>query len=1098
MDVTHALQILIRGKNLAGPALKGAGVNVSSLVKTVLRAGAGLKALGAIGTKAIGVGLTGAVGAATSSFQGLVSVLGMAAKGALALGAAVATITSALVAGAAAAIPYATALEGMYDTMIGIAGDAAPAMLQSLRESSAFMVTERNLLKQHNMAYMLIGDTLSKRMPEAYEYLSKVARATGDKVDWLMERLTRSIGRLSTRWMAYLGTVVPIEEATARAAEMFGKEADALTYAEKQAGMLDRALAKLRARTAAMPEVLGTTTQLLAQAKAGFKDIWGEIGRHFLPVARSALEVVIKLQTGFRALISEGGALYVPIRKLAAAFSVLFDILGELIGRFDDVEKEATSKLEGFANRMIETAWKAIEWGAHIITNLAAGIIKGASYALTAAMNFVSSLLEWWLAPGSAPRIVSNILDWGASAFTEYLRGFSMAQFDVLEGVQRPLKRALKVLMNLELLSPVEMGETFIDLSGEMAAALEEFGRTGQVAGDIFERLAEVGGGYGESIAELFRRQLTLATAVERLAKAEERLTRARKAEEAAGVKLSKQAREYNKLVRAGADPAVLKAKLAEVKASYASLVAAREETVEAEEAKEAAEKAKKEAAERVKLQERLLNQLIEMGEAMADLAKARKKAAEEAEDGYVMPPIEWPDMYPVPLDEAFAALKESIRAKFEALWADIRQQWEESGVAKAIEDLGAAFDRLKAVAGPAWEWITDNVLTPFREWVAEDAWPWIVEQWEGWRRWWEEDAPIIKERLEEIGDAVSDWVDENVFEWALEEWRKWRLWWYAHGPEITSAFEILLATSGRLMEGFLNIFLVFLGTSTRELRDWAEVEWPDIWAIAEGSFGGFWKITQIMAEGGMKEIRLAISLGARLIHRDWEGAQIKLQQMISTGWDTLNRLSGERLAELGRIVQGYIDDPSTFQQAGRNLITRMIAGMTVAAVEWITRTREMISDVKDRISDEWKSFYRLGTDIVMAIGDGISDKANSLASIIRNVVNNAIQAAKNALGMRSPSRVFTEMGENLALAFAQGIDTMAATPAVAVGQMAMGAVGAAGGVTPGAGVGAGGATYYITNQFGTDSVRSDADVLAIADAQQRALELQGVRGRIM
>ena len=76
--------------------------------------------------------------------------------------------------------------------------------------------------------------------------------------------------------------------------------------------------------------------------------------------------------------------------------------------------------------------------------------------------TFIASLLAHWLAPGSAPLIASNIVDWGSSAFTEFLRGFTMADFDILEGVQRPLKRALKVLVGLEMLGEEAGYEMFL------------------------------------------------------------------------------------------------------------------------------------------------------------------------------------------------------------------------------------------------------------------------------------------------------------------------------------------------------------------------------------------------------------------------------------------------------------------------------------------------------------------------------------------------------------------------------------------------------------------------------------------------------------
>lgn len=1101
MDVTHALTILIKGKNLAGPALKDAGNLIAGLTKFVTNAGKGLVDLTKLGISAFETGISVPAQLAASVLSVLGTALGLTATAALGLGAALASVATAIASATAAATPYTAELEGMRKAFWGIAGEAAPAMLQALRESSAFMVTEKGLIQAYNQSYMLLGKTLSARLPEAFQYLSKVAVATGDNVEYLMERLVMSVGRLSTRWMAYIGTVVEVDEATARAAKMFGKAADELSREEIQAGMLDGVLKKLEARVSAMPDVLGSTTQMLQALRAGFKDLVAEWTTHFLPVVRSLYTVVSMLETAFRKLIGEGGALYIPIRKLSAAFSVLFDILGEVVGKVIDLDETASSRLEGFANRILSIAWHAIEWGATIVTNLAAGIIRGASQALTAAMNFVARLLEHWLAPGSAPLIVSNILDWGASAFTEFLRGFTMAQFDVLEGVQAPLKRALRVLTDLELLTPIKAGEQFIGLSEDLAAAIAEFGRTGRITGDIFEKLAAVGGGYGESIAELLRRQLDLATAVERLAAAEERLKRARDGEEKANIRLSQAAREYNKLVRQGADPAVLKAKLAQVEASYDSLVAAREETEAAEDAREAAADQVKEQQERVKLQERLLNQLIEMGQALVDLRKAEER---EAEEGVEIPPIEWPDVYPVPIDQAFEDLKNSIRKKFEELWGTLTRIWEESGAYAAIQRLGEAWNRLKEAMAPVidwlgekWDalknwwkengpkisgWINEHLIQPLTSWISDDAWPWVVEQWDKWSAWWKENGPGIKQGIADAASAVYDWIKENVFDWAVQEWDKWVDWWEEDSPVIEGAVDTLKTKFG-------------------ELLDYLEIEftpiWDKTWHACGIAFQTWWKLVQIAAEGGMQNLRHSITLAAYLIQGDWEGAMGQLRKINQTNWDTLNRMTGGKLYELFQSIDSFVKDPMKFLAIGRDLVGKIAEGVGSSFWNLTSKVREAISDAARSALNAMWEFTSVGWNIITSIADSIRNNAWKVARALRDVIDDAIRAIRNALGLWSPSRVFVAIGEDVAESFALGIQQMSGEAALATEQMANMSIAATTGYGGAGAAPAAGSTYYITNKFGPDSVRSDRDIIAITEAIERSLTLRGVRNLV-
>lgn len=1059
MVVTHALQLLITGKSLAGPALKTAGDAVASLSKRVEEAGGALTSFGSIGKTVFKIVALGAAAAAAAVISLVTSLLGLPA----ALGAATSKITD-----------YAAELKLARDAMWAITGEAMPAMVQALKESSAFMTEEKILLGEYHKAYMLLGQDMATRVPEAMGYLTKVAALTGDTVENLTTRMFRSVGRLSTRWMAYIGVVVTVEEATAHACEMFGKTADALTYEEKQAGMLDRTLAKLAARTSILPDIMGSTKQMSEALKVSWKDLWAEVTTHLLPVAGALYKILLKLTTTWKRLVTEGGALYGPIRKVTAAFTVLLEILGELLDKALEVESAATGALERFADNIISMAWKAVQWGSNIVVNLATGIIRGASTALIAAMNFISSLLAHWLAPGSAPLVVSNILDWGASAFTEFLRGFTMADFDILEGVQGPLKRALRVLVDLGEMGQIEAGEYFINLSEAMAEAIA----TGD-PGAVFAQLAQIPGGYGESLAELYRRQLDLGAAVERLARAEARLAAARKAEEATGVTLSKQAREYNKLAQAGASPAVLAAKLAQVKASYAALVAAREETAAAEEEEDAAQALVKWQKQQVRLQERLLDQLIAMGQAFADLIPGDGDGDGDGDDPFVVPPIVWPEGYLVPVDTAFEALKESIRAKFAALWADLKSQWEESGVGQSIADLKARWDEfsantlvpLKAKLGEVW--------ATFRGWVTDAAWPWVTTQWGKWSAWWDVHGPDIIKWLLGIGDAP--WSYKNLWGWVVKEWDKWVAWWEKEGPVITEA----IAAIGTFLGGLLGDLWMWVTSGTG---------WEGVWAAAVTIFEGFFTKVQILASFGMAQLRNWISLGLRILEGDWEGAWEALKTISGTTLKAINDLTDGKFVELVTILGNFI---GSFAQKGAELGRALIDGI---ASKWES-LRIFVCDLPRRIAEailgeKWR-VANAGHQIMDALRDAVYQKAQDITNALRDVIKRAIDAAKAALGISSRSKVFYAFGQNIATAFTAGIENLAHEPTLAVTQMTSFT-----GVTAQSVVGRQQQGYAATpivihNHFGRDSVRSTQDILMIADQIQRSLELKGVRSRI-
>lgn len=65
---------------------------------------------------------------------------------------------------------------------------------------------------------------------------------------------------------------------------------------------------------------------------------------------------------------------------------------------------------------------------------------------------------------------------------------------------------------------------------------------------------------------------------------------------------------------------------------------------------------------------------------------------------------------------------------------------------------------------------------------------------------------------------------------------------------------------------------------------------------------------------------------------------------------------------------------------------------------------------------------FQAGVNVINGLRNGIASAANSLLAYIANLASRIASAFKNALGIRSPSRVFTEFGRNISEGLALGI----------------------------------------------------------------------------
>ncbi len=215
------------------------------------------------------------------NIRGSFGGLGVAAAAA---GTAVIGTAAALTKLAIDAIP----LQGIKSAFDGVAGSGSD-MLNKLRGASSGMVKDIDLMKSYNQAAMLVSKDFANTLPDAMQYLQKVSAATGTSMDYMMESLVRGIGRLSPMILDNLGIQVTLESATERAVAMFGKEKEALSKTEIQAGMTAVVMEKLQANTASMPGVAGKAGQQLASFSTIVANLKDNIGLALLPVLEAFL-----------------------------------------------------------------------------------------------------------------------------------------------------------------------------------------------------------------------------------------------------------------------------------------------------------------------------------------------------------------------------------------------------------------------------------------------------------------------------------------------------------------------------------------------------------------------------------------------------------------------------------------------------------------------------------------------------------------------------------------------------------------------------------------------------------------------------------------
>lgn len=644
---------------------------------------------------------------------------------------------------------------------MGFTTDQVQGFIDGLREAGIQADVATNLILEMSRA----GLDLSKSVELARVAQNAAVVAGRDSSDTL-SRLTYGIMTYNTMILRSAGITITGNQAMGEYAKELGKSTQQLTAAEKQQAMFNAVLKEGEKIIGFYELSMQNANKVLGSIPRVMNDVLIALGTPFEKAFFNVVNTVYKglgmvsealgkdiptaaqkADMAFKKAVDSGedvslvmADMYAEVDKATAHVGVMKETLesaGAVLGWF--AEKMAGLGREGiqkaligmgnFAQRMQSFATNAFSWGWNLIQQYGAGIIQAAGSILVNAMNFVTRILTSWMKPGSPPKILPDIDKWGGSTLQEWLHGMTTADFSVLNQVSSTIEQMFRAMG--DAFDPAKM----LDIEKGLITAFN----TGQVDPSLISQLTSTLGEYGNEVADLVTKQVQLASALNEVARAEDELNKVREEADALHEKISEAVEDYNKAVRAGADPEVLKAKRDAIRADQEALKVKQDEVDEAGDAYKAAVKEAGPLQKQVQLQEQLIQQIIRM----LDLQEQTRKAQEELEGGGdggdTGAELEEPDLGGDLSDiegilPGMSDLENAIREVLDGWWQEvvtwytdkikptldmitgawetmvgaIKQFWDDSGIGDTIIN---TWDRVKEAFGDAMPNILNNLL---------------------------------------------------------------------------------------------------------------------------------------------------------------------------------------------------------------------------------------------------------------------------------------------------------------------------------------------------------------------------------------------------
>lgn len=187
------------------------------------------------------------------------------------------------------------------------------------------------------------------------------------------------------------------------------------------------------------------------------------------------------------------------------------------------------------------------------------------------------------------------------------------------------------------------------------------------------------------------------------------------------------------------------------------------------------------------------------------------------------------------------------------------------------------------------------------------------------------------------------------------------------------------------------------------------------------------------------------VKLGIDIILAFLEGINARMDKITRVSGDLIENFIegvGDNMGDITatavdvviKFANGLEDNAFRLTNAGIDLVAEFLHDLATAIRTGSSKINAGLMDVADAMRD-------VGVQMVTGLISGVSSQIGDATSVIGNLAQSMVDRARNVLEVRSPSRVFMEIGKFLVGGLTAGIQSNAASAIVAVASMITGAI---------------------------------------------------------
>lgn len=260
--------------------------------------------------------------------------------------------------------------------------------------------------------------------------------------------------------------------------------------------------------------------------------------------------------------------------------------------------------------------------------------------------------------------------------------------------------------------------------------------------------------------------------------------------------------------------------------------------------------------------------------------------------------------------------------------------------------------------------------------------------------------------------------------------------------PVLNAAFQTFTPVLGSLVAKLTEVGATIMSTVTPVINNMAMVvqaalptiqaAFTTVASTIQGVIDAVFPYVQTVITTTMNVINAIITTVLAAVQGNWGGVWAGLGNIITTIWDGMKATISAGINAVSGVISSVMGSITDYWAGVWNSVKGLVSsawnGITSAVSNGVNNVMNTVRGIGGKIKDAFSGaggwLLDAGRNIIMGLINGIKNAIGSAVSAAKNAAANVVDAAKSALGIHSPSRVFRdEVGKMIPAGLGKGVE---------------------------------------------------------------------------